>query len=140
MIQFSNEDDQSSGSFLPDLTSLLDVLFIVLVFFLLTANSAQLLLPIDLPAAASESLEPQKKPNPIEIAVLKDGTGWQIESATFTEWDELTKVLDGKLQQNKLDKVTVAADKQAQAEQLLKLLAYLQENEIAVADIIMQRE
>ena len=63
MIQFPNDDDQSSGSFLPDLTSLLDVLFIVLVFFLLTANSAQLLLPIDLPAAASESLEPQKKPS-----------------------------------------------------------------------------
>lgn len=46
--------NSSSASLLPDLTPLLDVIFIVLVFFLLTAQAPLLQRPLDLPQDQGE--------------------------------------------------------------------------------------
>ena len=57
MIRLPQSD--SSPSLLPDMTALLDVIFILLVFMMLTANVAPHLLELELPqvAAPADSVE-----------------------------------------------------------------------------------
>ena len=58
-----NDGEETGASFpAADLTPLLDVVFIVMVFLLFTANAQTLSLPVNLPEASREQAEVTHEP------------------------------------------------------------------------------
>ena len=71
MIQFKEFDESRSREKWPDLTPLLDMVFLLLIFFLLTSFLSRPAVPVSLPEA--ENAEPRSGDVAV-ITVLKDGS------------------------------------------------------------------
>lgn len=67
MIEFEEQDAPPSGL---DLTPMLDVVFLLLIFFLLTSIFSRSSLPLDLPRAATAVNTPEKE---ITVTLLAGG-------------------------------------------------------------------
>ena len=67
-----------SASLLPDLTPLLDVIFIVLVFFLLTAQQPLLELPLDLPKSDAALNDATLAPSERMVIMLDEQGAWRF--------------------------------------------------------------
>ena len=77
MISIGNEED-SGFSFGPDLTPLLDVVFIVMVFLLFTANAQTLSLPVNLPQATQQEASISNEPKTLTVSILDEEQAWAI--------------------------------------------------------------
>lgn len=71
----------SHGNLLPDLTPLLDVIFIVLVFFMLTAQTPLLELPLQLPQNEALPAVSAGKSERLQIQLTADGH-WHFSGVT----------------------------------------------------------
>lgn len=115
-------EETGNGSLLADLTPLLDVIFIVLVFLLLTANTPLLDIPVALPDSAA-TVEVASRGESERVTLVLHGDGhWQLAEESFAGWPELQAALKAQPNPQPLD---VAVEKDAQAAPLLKLLAWL---------------
>jgi len=72
MIEIKKEHGLDSGL---DLTPLIDIIFIVLVFLLLTANPKLLSLPIEVPDISATTLSPQAQTQ-LTVSVLPQAPFW----------------------------------------------------------------
>ncbi|KPJ85485.1 MAG: hypothetical protein AMS17_14300 [Spirochaetes bacterium DG_61] len=70
MIEFEEFEQTISRERGPDLTPMIDMVFLLLIFFLLTSFLARPTIPVSLPEA--EMVELEEKPD-LTITVLKDG-------------------------------------------------------------------
>ncbi|MDY7219325.1 biopolymer transporter ExbD [Denitrificimonas sp. JX-1] len=124
-----------SASLLPDLTPLLDVIFIVLVFFLLTAQQPLLELPLDLPKSASA---PSAAEHTVErtVIMLDEHGAWRFAGQPQADFNTLRAVLE----QQPPDAVDLALHQQAPLEQFLQLLAVLQTLGIDDTQILMEAQ
>jgi len=108
------------ASLLPDLTPLLDVIFIVLVFFLLTANTPLLSLPMQLPSSSEEAPTLAEAGERRQLLLRADGT-WQLDGRPFTSLEQLRDAAE----LSRTDRLDIAADRNASADGLVRLLAWL---------------
>lgn len=119
----------------PDLTALIDIIFIVVVFLLLTANTQVLPLPIDI--SESENLG---KSSPdlqaITVSIHSRHPIWAIGSERFDSWEEFKLALISRLGGNST--IAIAAEKNATVAPLMKLLALLQERNIPTTQLLME--
>ncbi len=120
-----------------ELTPLLDIIFIVVVFLLLTANSSLLRLPVAVPSADAK-LNAATSAEAIQLAVLHEPNAWAIDQQQFAIWPVFKQQLIERV--DKHSKVQVVADKQADVQALLKLLALLNEQDVSDVNIIMEQE
>jgi biopolymer transport protein ExbD len=118
MIQLPDESRQ--GSLLADLTPLLDVIFIVLVFLLLTANTPMLDIPVSLPGPSEAvSIRPDDdKRTP--LVLYRDGH-WRLAEQSYPDWLSLRAIL----QEGPAMPLDIAVEDGAEASPLLQLLAWL---------------
>jgi len=130
---------ESSPSVLPDMTALLDVIFILLVFMMLTANVAPHLLELDLPqtAAPIESVEP----NAITLSISEEGI-FSIEQQRHENWLGFTLALKSQIQMQEqlhgnAPQLLVAADKDVALNAFVKLAGWLSEQGHSVTEIIV---
>lgn len=133
-------DLQGSGlkqgdSQLPDLTAMLDILFILLVFFLLTAGTAFHTLDLTLPATKSDSLPVANKTKTILLEVQK--VGYMLDKKPIADLATLEQTLPEVLEAEAGSKLIVAGDKEISIERLLEVLTYLRVSGIKAADILM---
>ncbi|MGY0219796.1 ExbD/TolR family protein [Endozoicomonadaceae bacterium StTr2] len=139
MIRVSS-DDEITASLLPDLTPLLDVVFIVLVFLLFTANSVPLTLPVDLPETEKAVARQLDKPDAIGVNLLQGASAWALEGEEFSSWEAFSKALQQKVQAEPERAVVIAGDRQVPMEKLVQLMQFLQQNNIAAAQILMKEK
>lgn len=139
-----NTEGEQALSTTPDLTALIDIVFIVVVFLLLTANSRLLTMDIDLPTSRG-STEQQAAPAALVIALQQQSPRWQIEgdqSQSFDHWQQLEQALRQKLQtepgREQLPAVHVAAAQQLPVDRLLQLLELLNELGASNTEILMR--
>jgi len=137
MIQLP--ESSHSPSLMPDMTALLDVIFILLVFMMLTANVAPQLLEMDLPqvTAPAESVEP----NAITLGITEQGS-FSISSKEFSNWERFQAALNVDLKDHQDEfgakpQVLVAADKDASIDVFVKLASWLSEQGLSVAEVIV---
>lgn len=125
-----------SASLLPDLTPLLDVIFIILVFFLLTAQQPLLELPLDLPK--SDSAPSQAASPPIErMVIMLDEQGtWRFAGQPQAGFDSLRDALE----QQRPSALDLALHQQAPLEKFLQLLALLEQLGIDDTQILMETQ
>ncbi|OUR75412.1 hypothetical protein A9Q83_18525 [Alphaproteobacteria bacterium 46_93_T64] len=133
-----NGSDESEISSIPDLTSLLDILFILLVFFILSAGASYRSLDLTLPKNVSEETT---LPTPQKHIMLEiRAEGYAIDGRKFSTLQQLKSDLLQTLRTKPDPKLVVAGDKSASIERLLNVLTFLQSKGIKAANILMQQE
>lgn len=130
-----NEDPQALGL---DLTPLIDIIFIVLVFLLLTANTQLLSLPIEVPTATDAKLSELSQEKHITVNVLVTAPYWALDGKTFSQFNDFEAAFIAAFNANPSAKVVIAADKSAPVQPLMTLLAALQRQQITNTQIIME--
>ncbi|WGL16095.1 biopolymer transporter ExbD [Microbulbifer bruguierae] len=132
-----NRREFSLANLAPDLTPLLDIIFIVLVFLLLTANMRLTSLPMDLPA--SEHTAAAMPSDPLTVSLSNRGPDlWGIDDRGYSNQGEFEQALMAALLANPQRPVALASDRNVPVQRMLDLLALLQKEGVDVAEIALQ--
>ena len=132
-----NNNQQNADDLNPDLTPLLDIIFIVMVFLLLTATVKIKALEVELPQTSTQILQTTKA-DPIAINLVATEPYWALQGQPINNWDSFTQQLLTEVKTNPNKPVVIGADKKASVEQMLKLLAFLQKNDIKATQLLME--
>jgi biopolymer transport protein ExbD len=123
---------------LPDLTPMMDVFFMLLVFFLLTANSVEHVLELDLPREGAEQAVPLDTVEPIVLTLNAQAPYWRVDDQTLQDWSAVEAAVDAAHAQRPEAQVLIAGDRSVPMERLLQALAYLQREGLTAAQILME--
>ncbi|TOE33679.1 ExbD/TolR family protein [Vibrio parahaemolyticus] len=128
--------DNNRNGLTPDLTPLLDIIFIVMVFLMLTAAVKLDSLDVTLPSTYSQAVAEVDKQS-ITVNILKDEPYWAINGQTYIDWENFTLAL---LEESKsTDKpIVIGAEKTANIQSLVQLLGFLQENGIQATQLLTE--
>ena len=121
-----------------DLTSLVDVIFILMVFFLLTANSVERALTLDLPTEGADQARPITTPDPITLTLFADHARWAVNEQPFVEWTAVEQQVLRLRSERPNAAIVIAGDRQVPLERLLQALAFLKREGLQVAEILME--
>lgn len=135
MIRSSNQ--QHTNTITPDLTPLLDIIFIVMVFLLLTASVKLASLEVELPSndtSQSKSVDAQS----ITLNILKTDPHWAIDGKPYSTWDQFQEALLTQVTLTPKKDIVIAADKSAEIQHMVKLFTFLQEQKISATQILME--
>ncbi|MGR5349846.1 ExbD/TolR family protein [Vibrio mediterranei] len=136
MINISQTE--KSSTLYPDLTPLLDIIFIVMVFLMLTASvrldSLQVALPVADSAAVSEV-----NVQSITVNILAKSPYWAIDGQQYIDWENFTLAL---LEQSSSSKhpIIIGAEKTADVQHLVQLLAFMQDNGIPATQLLTEQQ
>jgi biopolymer transport protein ExbD len=151
MIRFAGRPTLSTG---PDLTALIDIVFIVVVFLLLTANSSLLSLPVDIPNTDSQIEKMVQTKQSRTISLKADTPKWQLIvtgkgsddlsdkkllNQQYNDWFSFKSALLLQLEQSPKS-LLIATEPETNAELLLQLLALINERGLSDAQILMEPE
>ena len=134
MIKLTTEN--SSDSFQPDLTPLLDIIFIVMVFLLLTATVKLQSLEVSLPTADTGSVSDVDSKS-LTVNILQKAPYWGLDGKSYSSWESFTQALLVQVKEKPEFQVVIASDKSAEIQHMVKLLAFLQDNNIKATQILM---
>ena len=128
--------DNTRNDLTPDLTPLLDIIFIVMVFLMLAAAVKLDSLDVNLPSTESQAVANVDKQS-ITVNILKDEPYWAVNGKTYIDWDNFTLAL---LEESKSsDKpIVIGAEKTANIQSLVQLLGFLQENGIQATQLLTE--
>jgi biopolymer transport protein ExbD len=128
----------AQSNLLPDLTPLLDVIFIVLVFFLLTAQTPLLELPLQLPQSR-EALPTASAGNAERLQIQLSAQGsWRFNDEQQADFSMLRTQLIGALAADNAVGLDLALDRQAPLSAFLDLIALLQQQGIEDSRILLE--
>ncbi|EEW09991.1 ExbD/TolR family protein [Vibrio mimicus] len=120
----------------PDLTPLLDIIFIVMVFLLLTASVRLESLEVVLPTTDSPVVNEVDKES-ITINLLATEPYWAIDGKPYLDWHNFSLALLETVQSSKRP-IVIGADQGAEVQQLVKLLGFLQEHGIQATQLLTE--
>lgn len=128
----------AQGNLLPDLTPLLDVIFIVLVFFLLTAQTPLLELPVQLPQSR-EALPAASAGSGERMQIQLSAEGnWRLNGAQQADFSALRTELTVAFTADNAAGLDLALDRQAPLSAFLDLMALLQQQGIQDSRILLE--
>lgn len=109
----------------PDLTPLIDVVFILLIFFIVSSvfKKEELALILDLPSSYAQELEIE--PKEISIEINKDKLAIYGKEINFDQLDYKLSQID-----NKKNNIIVRIDKNVVYERIVKVLDNLQKYDL----------
>ncbi|GLT14546.1 ExbD/TolR family protein [Vibrio algivorus] len=128
-----------SSPITPDLTPLLDIIFIVMVFLMLTASVKLSSLEVQLPSTESGETKVVEKQS-ITINILNQPPYWAINGKASSSWTEFQKSLTVSVAQDPKKEVIIAADKHAEIQHIVKLFGFLQQQNISATQILMEEQ
>tara|TARA_R100001244_G_scaffold99282_4_gene74141 strand:+ start:940 stop:1371 length:432 start_codon:yes stop_codon:yes gene_type:complete len=128
---------EQQTSLLPDLTPLLDVIFIVLVFFLLTAQTPLLELPLQLPHS-QEALSAAAASGERVQVQLDAREQWRLNGAPQADFAALRGALHAAFAADQTLGLDLALDRQAPLSAFLDLMALLQQQGIQDSRILLE--
>lgn len=132
MIKVKQDDNRFGLT--PDLTPLLDIIFIVMVFLMLTTAVKLDSLEVDLPTTNSDAVS-EVDTTSLTINILEREPHWAIDSKEYIDWENFTIALLEEYRTNK-HPIVIGAEKTADIQYLVKLLAFLQENGIQATQLL----
>ncbi|WOG27679.1 biopolymer transporter ExbD [Endozoicomonas sp. 8E] len=140
MIRISDSDETNASFSAADLTPLLDVVFIVMVFLLFTANVQTLSLPVNLPEASREEAALTEEPETLTVSILAKGQPWALEENKYDNFEVLSQNLLARIKEAPDTTVLVAGDQEAPLGNLVELMTFLSEHEITAAQVLMEEK
>ncbi len=122
----------------PDVTPMVDIVFIVVVFLLITANSPLLKLPVNVPTSPASISESEALQTHVTITLSATGAPFAIDQSEFYSWEAFAESL-GSLDLKSDSLVRIAPDKNAKTDHLLRVMAFLNHINITNTQIIMEQ-
>ncbi len=123
---------------MPDLTPLLDIMFMLMVFFILTANAVPYALDVNLPEDSEAVTNMVEDSDMLSVTLLPDDKGWKINETTYKTEKEFKETLKVRAKDNK--RIIIIGDKNVSMQKLLAIMVFLRKNNIETADIIMDKK
>ncbi len=138
MIRVAEEVE--GGTLLPDLTPLLDVIFIMLVFLLLSANSVPRALQLELPEDAHHMAEQQTPPKTMTVSLSEQNGAprWALDTQPLASWEALTTAIRAARSSDPERMLVIEAEQSTDLNRFLKLMTWLQQQGYPAAHILMQ--
>jgi len=134
-----NNSSQFEDELKPDLTPLLDIIFIVMVFLLLTASIKLQSLEVELPQTETKTLQTTES-DPVTVNLTAQPPYWALQGNPIESWEEFKQVLLKEVKANPDKPIVIGADKAGSVENMLKLLAFLQQHEIKATQLLMEED
>jgi len=128
----------ASGLGGPDLTPLLDIIFIVLVFLLLTANVRLLGLPVEVPSTDQPLAAARAEQAPLEVGIVKEAPHLRLAGHPYADWKPFEAELLAALAASPQRPLIISADQAAPVQPLVRLMALLQQKGITNSQILME--
>ncbi|MDD7805505.1 MAG: biopolymer transporter ExbD [Endozoicomonas sp. (ex Botrylloides leachii)] len=138
MIRLRSLEETNASLPLPDLTPLLDVVFIVMIFLLFTANVQTLSIPVKLPQATQAEAMVAQQPKTLTVSILAEGSPWAISKKRFDSWAVFSQSLLKQVKDKPDVTVLIAGDKTAPLGHLVKLMMFLGQHKIKAAQVLMK--
>lgn len=129
----------TNSGLMPDLTALIDVLFILLVFLLLTAAVKLEMLDVTLPEVGNDNQAPIEQQNALVLSV--NFTNQKLNYALGkVPYSSLNEVMDALRVNTNKQGVYLAIDQQVPSGDLVNLLAALSKEDHKIANILIKGE
>lgn len=139
MIKINNNNRKNIiGDLLPDLTPLLDVVFMLIIFLILSINTTSFSLEVNLPEDRDNISKIISDKDQIEIHLLSSNM-WQINEKKFENEQKFRNYLLNFYQKNKNRKIIIIVDKNSKAQKLISILTFLKKENIQMADILVEK-
>ncbi|MDB2415000.1 biopolymer transporter ExbD [Rickettsiales bacterium] len=137
-VNSNSERDGIISDLLPDLTPLLDVMFMLIIFLVLTTNAMQQVFDIALPEDKDDVLEVLSENETIKITIFSEDGVLAINEKKFSDFSEFKIQLMDMYNNSKQKQVVVFGDKSATIDRLMELLTFMRSKGIETADIVMK--
>lgn len=140
MIALAHNDENEGflKDLIPDLTPMLDILFILLVFFMLAVGQVFQTMDLTLPKSTAQEIQQAQMNNMIVLSLGDDESSYAINDQKFTDFGTFKTEILNTVQDKPDNKIIVAGDRSVSLERLLSVLTYLNDNGIQTANILMQ--
>lgn len=123
-----------------DLTAMIDVVFILLLFFVLTSNVAQNIFDIELPKADSSYTEEGEAASFLEIRLTLFSNGeFAIESGKIQNFEAFKAEILKIYNKNPQAKFLIVSESTLPVQTLMELLTFLKAQKITKIDILLQK-
>ena len=137
MIKYQRNKKNIMGNLEIDLTPMIDVTFILLIFFVITANIAQHVYSITIPEADSSYRNQDFKKDTLKITILPSGTIMMHEQE-YKSIDVVKKIIREEILKNPKINIILMPDTKTESGVLLSLLTFFEGNQIKNVDILVQ--
>lgn len=131
-------NDSALADLAVDLTPMIDILFILLVFFLLTAGTTLRALDLELPKNVTEDLQPVDAPKHVLLQIKQDG--FKIDNQEFVDFTALKAALPDVIRTHPEHELIIASDRRVDVDRLMTVLTHLQSMGISAANILLNRK
>jgi len=135
MIEFEEFEQTISRESGPDLTPMIDMVFLLLIFFLLTSFLARPIIPVSLPEA--EMVELEEKPD-LTITVLKDGNllfgGEEISD------EKLERTLKRMLAFRQTSEVVIQSDKEVPFGRIVEVMDTVKKSGAGIISFLVEKK
>ncbi|MBF0250948.1 MAG: biopolymer transporter ExbD [Alphaproteobacteria bacterium] len=141
MIRRPASDDETSDlwELSPNLTPLLDVLFMLLFFLVLSANTAQYALELSLPVTQTPATALPSQTT-IVITLPRAGEAVIVDDVVLVGWDRTRAFLLQRIQARPDATFLIAGDRDARLQSVVRVLSILREGGVPGASILVQQE
>ncbi len=138
MIQLPKTRTSQDADQVIDLTSLIDVLFTLLIFFILAMGATQITTEISLPGAEHYQSQNTKGIKPLVIEISHQAFYWKVENRIFTSFTEFQKEFLAKYQHNKHRPILLGLERSLPVERLTELLNFLSVHQFSNIQIVSE--
>lgn len=132
------EEKNSANNISPDLTPMLDILFILLFFLMLSSGIIFKSLNVDLPKSSNKNLKQIDNPNHLVLEIHPDF--YLINQQKADNFVSLKRIIDDISFSNSNKDFVIAGDKNVSLERFLEILTYLQTKNIQTANILINEK
>lgn len=135
-----HKNKADSGIVGLDLTPLIDVVFILLIFFILTANVAQNVFDLELPKADDgyKAEERDIKENLVKLTLFANGE-YAIEEKKVLGYTAFKERVLAVYFKNSSTKFLIIAENTLSVEKMMEFLTFLKSNNITKIDILLKK-
>lgn len=138
MIKYRrNKKKDIFGELAIDMTPMIDITFILLIFFIITANIAQHVYSITLPEADQSYKNQNFKTETLKITIFSDGK-IAVDTQEYQSISVVKKIIRETVLKNPKTNIILMPDAKAESGTLLSILTFLEGNNIQNVDILVQ--
>jgi biopolymer transport protein ExbD len=123
----------------PDLTPLIDVIFILVVFLILNFNAPEYFLKVDLPKDEENISQNIVDKKDIKIYIAKNIVGWKVNDLQIDKAANLRNKINILSKNYSDSKILIYVDQDAQISRLITLLTILEKNNFKQTNIAVKR-
>lgn len=140
MITLDDTSDEGGvlKALMPDLTPMLDILFILLVFFMLAVGQVFQTMDLTLPQSAANEQSSLPREQVLVLSMGQASDSYAINDRKLEGLEAFKAEILKAVQENPEHKIVLAGDRNVSLERLLSVLTFLNDNGVQTANILMQ--